>query len=437
MATVPVTEEIKLRRVALTSLMGTAMEWYDYFIYGLFAALIFDRLFFPNFDPAVGVALSLLSFGIGFLARPVGAVIFGHLGDRIGRRKTLIVTLLVIGISTGLIGLMPTYATIGAAAPLILTSLRFIQGLSLGGEWGGAVLLAVEHAPRKKRVFYGAMPQYGSPIGTILSSGIVALVTLLPDNHLMTWGWRVPFLLSFVFLFIALYIRLKVEESPVWTNTVETVTTEEKSAKKIPLIQLFATAWGRVLIVIVAALFASGGFFLMTTYAVNYGTSILGIASWKLLIGTMLGAALEAITIYIGALLGDRWKAWQVVLIGGIVSLVLLAPILLMISSGVEILVILGIAIGIGMLGLPYGPLGTMIAELFDPRIRYSGIAVSYNIAGLIGGFVPSIAAWLAIVLNGSVATIGLLLGIIVAFTAIGGYLAGIVLTKKPVSFEG
>ncbi|HET8868775.1 MAG TPA: MFS transporter, partial [Agrococcus sp.] len=180
----------RLRRVAMTSFMGTAMEWYDYFIYGLFAALVFDELFFPSFDPAVGTVLALLTFGIGFIARPVGAILFGHLGDRIGRKKTLIVTLLVIGLSTGIIGLLPTFDAIGFAAPILLTTLRFIQGLSLGGEWSGAVLLAVEHAPAKQRAFYGAMPQYGSPVGTIVSSGVVALVTLLPEDQLMTWGWR-------------------------------------------------------------------------------------------------------------------------------------------------------------------------------------------------------------------------------------------------------
>lgn len=434
-STMSPTERKSLRRVATTSLMGTAMEWYDYFIYGLFAALVFDELFFPSFDPAVGTVLALLSFGIGFLARPLGAIIFGHLGDRIGRKKTLIITLLVIGLSTGIIGLLPTFDAIGFAAPILLTTLRFIQGLSLGGEWSGAVLLAVEHAPAKQRAFYGAMPQYGSPIGTIASSGIVALVTLLPEDQLMAWGWRIPFLLSFVFLAVAMYMRLKVEESPVWTNAVQVVQ-ERDEPKKLPLVEVFRHAGGRVLIVIATVLFASGGFFLMTTYAVNFGTGELGIVAWKLLIATMVGAALEGVGIYIGARLGDKWGAWKTVAFGGGLALVAVIPIVLMIGSGAELLVLAGIAIGIGMLGIPYGPLGTMLSELFSARYRYSGVAVSYNIGGLIGGFVPSIAAAMAIWLGGSVAVIGILLGAIMALCVIGALIAGRVLSRQRATIE-
>ena len=421
----------RLRRVATTSFMGTAMEWYDYFIYGLFAALVFDELFFPSFDPAVGTVLSLLTFGIGFVARPVGAVIFGHLGDRIGRKKTLIVTLLVIGLSTGIIGLLPTFDAIGFAAPILLTTLRFIQGLSLGGEWSGAVLLAVEHAPAKQRAFYGAMPQYGSPAGTLLSSGIVTLVTLLPDDQLLAWGWRIPFLLSFVFLAIALYMRLKVEESPVFTDVVQVQRAEEPKATKLPLIEVFRHAGGRVLIVVATVLFASGGFFLMTTYAVNFGTGELGMEPWKLLVATMVGAVLEAVGIYVGARMGDRIGAWKTVALGGAVAAVLVIPIAFMLGSGVEVLVIAGVAIGIGALGIPYGPLGTMLSELFSARYRYSGVAVSYNIGGLIGGFVPSIAAAFALAVGSAVVVIPVLLGIIMGLCVIGALIAGRVLSRQ------
>jgi MFS family permease len=428
----------RLRRVAMTSFMGTAMEWYDYFIYGLFAALVFDELFFPDFDPAVGTVLALLTFGIGFIARPVGAVIFGHLGDRIGRKQTLIVTLLVIGLSTGAIGLLPTAGQIGFWAAILLTTLRFIQGLSLGGEWSGAVLLAVEHAPAKQRAFYGAMPQYGSPVGTIVSSGVVALVTLLPEDQLLAWGWRIPFLLSFVFLAVALYMRLKVEESPVFTDVVQVQArkAQQETKQRLPLLEVFRHAGGRVLIVIATVLFASGGFFLMTTYAVKFGTGELGMEPWKLLIATMIGAVLEAIGIYIGAKLGDRWGASRTVVFGGIVALLLVVPIALMIGSGVEVLVIAAVAIGIGMLGIPYGPLGTMLSELFSARYRYSGVAVSYNIGGLIGGFVPSIAAALALAVGSAVLVIPVLLGIIMALCVVGGLIAARVLARQGETIE-
>ncbi|MCH1881943.1 MFS transporter [Agrococcus sp. ARC_14] len=429
----------RLRRVAMTSFMGTAMEWYDYFIYGLLAALVFDELFFPSFDPAVGTVLALLSFGIGFVARPVGAVIFGHLGDRIGRKKTLIITLLVIGLSTGIIGLLPTFDAIGFAAPIILTALRFIQGLSLGGEWSGAVLLAVEHAPAKQRAFYGAMPQYGSPVGTLVSSGVVAAVTLLPHDQLLAWGWRIPFLLSFVFLAVALYMRLRVEESPVFTDVVQVQVAEkiaQEHRKPLPLVEVFRHAGGRVLIVIATVLFASGGFFLMTTYAVSFGTGELGMEPWQLLTATMIGAVLEAVGIYIGARLGDRWGAWKTVAYGGILAVVLVVPIAFMLGSGVEVLVIAAIAIGIGMLGIPYGPLGTMLSELFPARYRYSGVAVSYNIGGMIGGFVPSIAGAFALVVGSAVVVIPVLLGIIMLLCVIGGFIAGHVLSRQQETIE-
>lgn len=417
----------QLRRVAFSSLIGTAMEWYDYFLYGLFAALVFNELFFPTFDPLAGTMLAFLSFGIGFIARPIGAVLFGHLGDRIGRKKTLIITILVIGLSTGLIGLLPTYAVIGAAAPILLATLRFIQGLSLGGEWGGAVLMAVEHAPVKQRAFYGAMPQYGSPVGTVTSSGVIALVTLLPDEQFMAWGWRLPFLVSFLLLGIALYLRLRVEETPVFRQASKTDT-----AKRIPLVELFRHSGSRVLIVIVMSLFASGGFFLMTVYAVNYGENVLNIAASTLLLATMIGAILEAGGIYLGGNLADRFHPWKVVAWSGVASFVLTFVIVWLLASGNPILAVCGIALGIGMLGVPYGPLGTLLSQLFDTHYRYSGVAVSYNISGMVGGFVPSMALALAAGLNGSVWALGILLAVIMLMAAAGAFFAGSALKRRP-----
>ena len=416
----------ELRRVAFSSLLGTAMEWYDYFLYGLFAALVFNKLFFPNFDPAVGTILSLLSFGVGFIARPIGAAIFGHLGDKIGRKKTLIVTIAVIGASTGCIGLLPTYDAIGLWAPLLLAALRFVQGLSLGGEWGGAVLMAVEHAPRRQRSFYGSMPQLGSPIGTLASSGVVGLVTLLPKDQFMTWGWRLPFLLSFLMLAIALYIRLRVDESPVFKK-LET----QKEVVRMPLVELFRRSGGRVAIVVFMSLFASGGFFLMTTFAVNYGTTVLKMASWTLLLATMLGAVIEGILIFVGGMLADRFQPWKIVAWGGAACLVLILPIVSMVGSGNPLLAVAGIALGIGMLGFPYGPIGTLLSQLFSDEYRYSGVAVSYNIAGLIGGFVPSLALVVSTTMHGSVWSIGILLSVIMVMTALGGAVSGSILRRQ------
>ncbi|WP_153393521.1 MFS transporter [Ornithinicoccus halotolerans] len=380
----------ELRRVAVSALLGTSMEWYDYFLYGLLAALVFNTLFFPELDPVAGTVLALLTFAIGFIARPLGGVLFGHLGDRIGRKRTLIITIVVIGGATGCIGLLPTYDTIGVAAPILLAALRFVQGLSLGGEWSGAVLMAVEHAPPEKKSIYGAMPQFGSPIGTVTSSGVVALVTLLPTEQFEAWGWRIPFLLAFPMLAVAIYLRLRVEESPVFREVLREEVSQEKH--RPPVVELFQQAWRRVLLVVATALFASGGFFLMTTYAVNYGTEVLGMAAWVVLVATMAGAALEAGGILVGGRLADRYTPWKVVCGGGLIAVLCAAPLALMLGSGQVWLAAIAIAIGIGLLGLPYGPIGPLFSQLFEGRYRYSGVAVSYNLAGMVGGFVPSLA---------------------------------------------
>ena len=403
------------------------MEWYDYFLYGLFAALIFDELFFPELPGAAGSVLALLTFAIGFVARPLGGVIFGHLGDRLGRKTTLIVTLLIIGTDTGLIGLLPTYDQIGIAAPILLASLRFIQGLSLGGEWGGAILMVVEHAPENKR----AMPQLGSPIGTVLSSGVIAIVTLLPEESLMSWGWRLPFLLSFVMLAIALYLRLKVEESPVFRQLQAESESSEDERAKIPIVELVRSSMPQIFLVIITCLFASGGFFLMTTYAVNYSTDVLGMTTSLVLTATLVGAVLEGIAIVISGQLGDRFSPSGVVTGGGLLALVMTLPVALLLSSGHPLLAATGIALGIGVLGVPYGPLGTLLSQLFDDTHRYSGVAVSYNIAGLIGGFVPSLALALQTQLGDTVWVIGLLFAVIVGMTAIGGNLSGAMVQRR------
>lgn len=420
----------ELRRVAVSSLLGTAMEWYDYFLYGLFAALIFNKLFFPEFSDSSGTIAALLTFAIGFVARPVGGLLFGHLGDRIGRKRTLIITIVTIGTATGLIGLLPTYNQIGIAAPILLATLRFIQGLSLGGEWGGAILMVVEHAPPTRRAIYGAMPQLGSPIGTVLSSGIIALVTLLPQEQLMTWGWRIPFLISFLMLAIALYLRLRVEESPVFQQ-LRAERDENDQRVRVPVLAVLSKAFPQVLLVIITSLFASGGFFLMTTYAVNYGTKVLKMNTSLVLLATMAGAVLEGIAIVISGRLGDRFTPAKVVTGGGLLALVMTLPVALLLGSGHPPLAAVGIALGIGVLGAPYGPLGTLLSQLFDDRYRYSGVAVSYNVAGLIGGFVPSLALALQGRVGGTVWVIGLLLAAIVALTAIGGAISGIVVGQR------
>lgn len=410
----------QLRRVSAGSLIGTAIEWYDYFVYGLVAALVFNELFFPTFDPKVGTIVAFLSFAIGFLARPLGSIIFGHLGDKIGRRNTLIATVLVMGISSGMIGLLPTYDTIGIWAPILLVVLRIVEGLSVGGEWGGAVLMVVEHAPPEKRAYYGAMPQYGSPIGNLGSSGVVALVTLLPHDQFVAWGWRVPFLISFVLMGIALYIRYKVDETPEFRKIIQ-----EDRRVKVPLVHVLRTSWRRVLIGVCASLVGSAPFYLLTTFIVNFGTDTLHLAAGILLTGTMLGAALEGIAIFFGGQLGDRFTPWKTVGVTSLASVVLAFPLMALVGTASPPLVIIGIGIGIGLLGLPYGALGSMMAHMFPDKSRYTAVAVSYNVSGAIGGFAPSVALASVTVFGGTVWATAILLALSMLITAAGGFLAG------------
>ena len=390
------------------------------FVYGLVAALVFNELFFPTFDPKVGTIVAFLSFAIGFLARPLGSIIFGHLGDKIGRRNTLIATVLVMGISSGMIGLLPTYDTIGIWAPILLVVLRIVEGLSVGGEWGGAVLMVVEHAPPEKRAYYGAMPQYGSPIGNLGSSGVVALVTLLPHDQFVAWGWRVPFLISFVLMGIALYIRYKVDETPEFRKIIQ-----EDRRVKVPLVHVLRTSWRRVLIGVCASLVGSAPFYLLTTFIVNFGTDTLHLAAGILLTGTMLGAALEGIAIFFGGQLGDRFTPWKTVGVTSLASVVLAFPLMALVGTASPPLVIIGIGIGIGLLGLPYGALGSMMAHMFPDKSRYTAVAVSYNVSGAIGGFAPSVALASVTVFGGTVWATAILLALSMLITAAGGFLAG------------
>lgn len=325
-----------------------------------------------------------------------------------------------MGISSGCIGLLPSYHTIGVWAPVLLVSLRIIEGLSVGGEWGGAVLMAVEHSPAKKRAFYGAMPQYGSPLGNLASSGAVALVTLLPHDQFVAWGWRLPFLVSFILMGVALYIRFRVDETP----TFKQIAREDREVT-IPLFDVLQTSWRRLIIGVCAALVGSAPFYLLQTYVVNYGTSTLKLSANIMLTGTMLGAVLEGIAIFFGGQLGDRHEPWKVVGLTGLVSVLFAFPLMALVGTGTPVLVIIGVGVGIGLLGLPYGPLGAMMSDMFTDRSRYSAVAVSYNVSGAIGGLVPSIALALVSVLDGHIWVVAALLALTMLITAIGGFLGG------------
>ncbi|WP_346921199.1 MFS transporter [Glutamicibacter creatinolyticus] len=395
----------KPRMVRTAVVVGTALEHYDFFLYGTAAALIFNHQYFTSDNPLVASMAAFATFAVGFIARPLGAVIFGHLGDTIGRRKTLIISLLLVGVATGLIGAIPNYAAIGIIAPVALVALRFIQGISFGGEWAGAVTLATEHAPKGKEGRYASLPQLGSPIGNILSSGAFLALSLLPPETFSAWGWRIPFLAAFPLLFVALWIRALVDESPDFKKV-------EKSAEvqKLPALKVISTAPGAMLTAAALAFISIGGFFLVTTFAISYGTGTVGLSSATMLTATLSAAAVQIFTVIISGRLSERIAPTKIAAFGCILTATLAFPAIMALSSGSEVLAIVAVVIIVQPIAMSYAVTGVILPKLFSPEIRYSGVAIGFNIAGLVGGFMPMIATYFLISSGSQAWTIGALL---------------------------
>ncbi|MFJ8925794.1 MFS transporter [Streptomyces sp. NPDC102340] len=417
-----------IRRLLFAAFSGTALEWYDYFLYGTAAALVFNKLFFTDMNAAAGTLASFGTFAVGFVARPIGAAIFGHVGDRYGRKVSLIITVVMMGATTGCIGLLPTYGTIGIWAPILLTVLRFVQGISVGGEWSGAMLLTLEHTPKEKHGSYSSVPQLGSPVGTLMSSGAFAVVGMLPDDAFYSWGWRLPFLAAFPLLGFALYLRVRIEESPVFRAMQEDA--EREGPPPAPLVEAFRRTWGRMVVGVGAALLGVGGFFLMTTFIISYGTGELGIDKQTMLNATVVGAVVEIVVIIAGGRLADRIGSWRVCAIGAAVTMVAAFPAFWLVDTKQTPLVYLGVALGIGALSIPYGPIGAVVASLFPEEFRYSAVAMSYNLAGVLGGFIPLIAASVTGAAGGASWGAALLLVVVAACTVGGSVAAGTVLRR-------
>lgn len=410
----------EVRRIALATFIGTALEWYDYFLYGTAASIVFNRLFFASKDPVVATAGAFATFAVGFLARPIGAAVFGHFGDRYGRRNALIITVTGIGVVTGLIGVLPTYASIGIAAPVLLTLLRILQGIAVGGEWSGAMTVTIEHAPAAKRGRYGALPQIGSPVGTLLSSGAFALVALLPDESFDAWGWRLPFLAAFPLLGVVLYLRWRLEESPVFRELLE-----KSEPDRFPMGRLVTRSPLRLLTGIAAALLGIGGFYLLTTFMISYGTETLKLPKSLLLNATLVGAVVEVAILVAFGRLAERFGSAKVTVFGGVVSAVFAFPVFWLVDTKQPALVIIGITVGIALLSIPYAVNGPLLSELFETRVRYSGVALASNLSGAISGFVPLIATGFLAASGKQSWSVALLLVVIALFTALGGYFGG------------
>ena len=380
-------------RVLFASLVGTTIEFFDFYIYATAAVLVFPHLFFPESSGGAALLQSLATFSIAFVARPIGAVIFGHLGDRIGRKATLVTALLLMGISTVCIGLLPTYAQIGVAAPILLALCRLGQGLGLSGEWSGAVLFATENAPKGKRAWYGMFPQLGSPIGFILAaSAFLLLGAFLSNEEFMAWGWRIPFIASALLVFVGLYIRLKLHESPAFQNVLN-----QQSASKAPFKDVVSKHAMKVVLGTLATVCTLVVFYLMTVFALNWGTNVLGYSRDEFLKMQMVATLCFGLCIPLSAMMAEKFGRKRTSIVICILTIIFGLFFSTFFVAQNELSVLIFLCLGLSIMGLTYGPLGTILSEIFPVSVRYTGSALAYNFGSILGAsFAPLIATQLA-----------------------------------------
>lgn len=377
-----------IRKITFASFIGSLLEWYDFFLYGTAAALVFNKLFFPTIDPIIGVVASFGTFAVGFIARPIGGIIFGHFGDKIGRKKVLITTLMIMGVGTFLIGVLPTYESIGVWAPIILITLRFAQGLGLGGEYAGAALIVIEHAPRNQRGLWSGFAQSAASAGLLLSTGTFALLALLPDAQFMSWGWRIPFLASIIMLAVGMFIRLSIAETPSFQKVKET-----KTEARIPFFELLRTYPKNLLLAFGARLGETVSSNIFNAFAIAYVATYLGLSKTIALNGVLLGSAIAVIFMPIFGKLSDRIGRRKVYMMGPAFLIVFSYPFFWLLNTKVTGLIYLAV-----ILGLVFGTMlmfsvqAVYFAEMFGTRVRYSGISVAYQLSSIIGGLTPLIA---------------------------------------------
>ncbi len=388
---VQVEDRRTLRRVVAASFIGTTIEWYDFFLYGTAAALVFGDLFFPGSSPLIGTLSAFGTFAVGFAARPLGGVIFGHFGDRIGRKAMLVTSLLIMGLATFLIGCLPTHASIGVAAPILLVLLRFAQGIGVGGEWGGAVLMAVEHAPNGKRGFYGSWPQMGVPAGLLLSTVLfTAVQNLTTEDQFMAWGWRIPFLVSIVLVAVGLFIRLAVMESPAFKAVKES----GGQSKEMPIVELVKTQKRDVLTAMGMRIAENGTFYIFTVFVLAYGEDTLKLSKNTMLTGVIIAAALGLLSVPFYGWLSDRLGRRTLYISGALFTFAFVFPFFALLNTKEPVLIWLAIVLAVNVgHDLMYGPQAAYFSELFATRMRYTGASVGYQLASVFGGgFAPLIA---------------------------------------------
>ena len=381
-----------VRLVALASLVGTTIEWYDFFLYGTAAALVFNRLFFPTFDPLAGTLAAFATYAVGFVARPVGGIIIGHYGDKIGRKSMLVLTLVVMGIATFLIGLLPTYEQIGPWAAVALVLLRIAQGFGVGGEWGGAVLMAVEHAPAGARGFYGSWPQIGVPAGLLLSTAVFSVFSRLPEAQFLAWGWRVPFLVSILLVAVGLVIRVRLLETPAFAR-IKAAAVEAKQ----PIVEVVRKYPRQVLLAMGARFAENGGFYIFSVFVLTYATQRVGVNQQVVLNGILLGAACELFAIPLFGALSDRVGRRPVYLFGAVFTAIFAYPLFWMLDTGSTPIIWLALVVAFVFChAAMYAPQAAFLSELFGTRVRYSGASLGAQLASVFaGGLAPFIATGL------------------------------------------
>ncbi|MEU7688976.1 MHS family MFS transporter [Microbispora hainanensis] len=384
------TPPARIGKVVGASLIGTTIEWYDFFLYGSAAALVFNKLFFPTEDELTGTLLAFLTYAVGFVARPLGGLVFGHYGDRLGRKRLLVISLLMMGGSTFLIGCMPTYAALGAGAPLLLTVLRLVQGFALGGEWGGAVLLVSEHGDARNRGFWASWPQAGAPGGNLIATGVLALLAAVQSEEaFLAWGWRIAFLLSGVLVLIGLWIRLTVTESPVFQQALE----RQEAAPKAPIVGVVRHHWRDVLVAMGARMAENVSYYVITAFVLVYGTTAAGLPKGTVLNAVLIGSAIHFVTIPLWGALSDRIGRKPVYLLGAAGVGLWAFAFFPLIDTKSFFLVTVAVTIGLVLHGAMYGPQAAFFSELFATRMRYSGVSIGYQLASIAaGGVAPLIA---------------------------------------------
>jgi len=420
---------VALWQVVTSSVLGSTVEWYDFLVYGTASALVFNKLFFPNYSPAIGTIAAFGSYAAGFVARPLGGAVFGHFGDRIGRKAMLSVTILIMGFGTFLIGCLPTYGQIGFAAPLLLVALRILQGIGIGGEWGGAVLMVIESVPDERRGYYGSLVQLGYPLGVILSTGVFALSTRLPEAEFLTWGWRVPFLLSAILVGIGLFIRLRLAETPVFRQVQE-----GHEIAKTPAWDIL-TKHTRTFVVAVGLKVSEIAFVSVATiFSISYVTGQLAMPRSAVLNGLLLASVLELFTIPAFGWLSDIYGRKPMFIAGCLFSVLFAFPMfwLFQTRSPLAIAITLAAAVSFGQ-GIMFGPEATWVAELFDARLRYSGASLGFQIgAALSGGLTPIIASAL-LLWTGATWSISLYL-IVIALATLAATLSAPETARQPLA---